>query len=107
MNDTSAFDRPGPAALYRARCDSGAIRSDPAQEWVAAELDRLYCRLRQNEAPKGWLARLGLGESAAEDQPRGIYLWGPVGRGKSMLMDLFFAAVPSERKRRVHFHSFM
>src|SRR5689334_9154035 len=107
MNDISAADTTGPAALYRARSAAGAIRPDPAQGRVADRLDQLYREMRQPEGRRGWLARLGLGDNGGEERPRGIYLWGPVGRGKSMLMDLFFAAAPTERKRRVHFHSFM
>ena len=107
MNDISAPDRAGPAALYRARYESGAIRADPEQERVAAVLNRIYRGLQQPEARRGLLALFGLGDPAPETQPRGVYLWGPVGRGKSMLMDLFFASAPVERKRRVHFHSFM
>src|SRR5438105_3478959 len=50
MNDISAADTTGPAALYRARCDAGAIRPDPEQERVAARLDRLYRDMRQPAA---------------------------------------------------------
>ncbi|HEY9548223.1 MAG TPA: cell division protein ZapE, partial [Kiloniellaceae bacterium] len=54
----------------------------------------------------GWKARLGLARRRAEP-PQGLYIFGSVGTGKSMLMDLFFRSAPIERKRRVHFHAFM
>jgi cell division protein ZapE len=100
----------GPRALYDARCATGAIRADPAQARAVQRLDRLHREL-VNHAPappswRGWLARLSLGEPPAPP-PRGLYLWGPVGRGKSMLMDLFFSTAPLSAKRRVHFHAFM
>jgi cell division protein ZapE len=97
---------PGPLALYRERCATGAIRSDPAQVRAMERLEILH-RALLNHAPhaRGWLARLGIG--GAVEAPKGLYLWGPVGRGKSMLMDLFFAAAPVATKRRVHFHAFM
>ncbi|HEV2187938.1 MAG TPA: cell division protein ZapE [Stellaceae bacterium] len=95
----------GPQALYRERCAAGAIRSDPAQARVIERLEALHRALATYApAPRGWLSRLVGGNVAA---PKGIYLWGPVGRGKSMLMDLFFATAPVARKRRVHFHAFM
>src|SRR5437762_11473754 len=59
-------------------------------------------------AKPGLLARLGLARAPKPLRgPHGLYIWGPVGRGKSMLMDLFFADAPVARKRRVHFHEFM
>jgi len=100
----------GPVALYRERAGEGAIRADSAQLRAVARLQRLHDALRDYKpagaAHRGLLARFGLGEPPPEP-PRGIYLWGPVGRGKSMLMDLFFASAPVANKRRVHFHAFM
>lgn len=98
----------GPAGLYWERSQAGLIRTDPAQQRAVARLQLLHEALSTYRpiGRRGWLARLGLGETAAA-APRGIYLWGPVGRGKSMLMDLFFAAAPVANKRRVHFHAFM
>ena len=100
----------GPLARYRERCAAGAIRPDAAQSRAIERLDHLHGELA-NWVPtppswRGWLVRLSLGEPPAPP-PRGLYLWGPVGRGKSMLMDLFFAASPMAKKRRVHFHAFM
>src|SRR3954454_8361653 len=95
--------------MYRERCEAGLIRSDPAQQRVVARLAQLHEALREyrpEAGPLGWLARLArLGQEPAP--PKGLYLSGPVGRGKSMLMDLFFASAPVARKRRVHFHAFM
>jgi cell division protein ZapE len=99
----------GPAEAYRERCRAGLIREDPAQDRAIARLQQLHEELsgyRPDNGRAGWLGRLArLGQSEAP--PRGLYLWGPVGRGKSMLMDLFFAAAPVAHKRRVHFHAFM
>jgi cell division protein ZapE len=98
----------GPSAVHRARVEAGDLRVDPAQNVVIEYLDRLWQALADYRpgADPGWRARWGLARKPATP-PRGIYIVGPVGRGKSMLMDLFFAAAPLEKKRRVHFHAFM
>jgi cell division protein ZapE len=98
----------GPAELYRERSGAGLIRADPAQQRAVARLQQLHeaLSLYRPRSRRGFLAHLFRGERAPA-APRGLYLWGPVGRGKSMLMDLFFDAAPVARKRRVHFHAFM
>lgn len=95
-------------ARYEALVASGRIEGDPAQRGVADRLDALLARLsRQRVSGKksalGWL--LSLGEKP--EPVKGLYIWGPVGRGKTMLMDLFHEAAPNTRKRRAHFHAFM
>jgi cell division protein ZapE len=98
----------GPLALYRARRRAGQLDADPAQELAAEKLQSLHHAL-VGYAPAGragWRERLGLARRR-EEPPQGLYIFGTVGRGKSMLMDLFFAAAPLDRKRRVHFHEFM
>lgn len=89
---------------YRALVAAGELRTDPEQEEAAERLDRLA---RELEAvpKKGSILWRALGRRP--DPPRGVYLWGGVGRGKSMLMDLLFDCVDIRRKRRVHFHEFM
>jgi len=68
-----------------------------------AVLDRIAAEFRPAKAKSPWGRLFGKAPAA----PRGAYLWGGVGRGKSMLMDLAFSAIPAEPKRRVHFHEFM
>jgi cell division protein ZapE len=95
------------AARYAARVTAGNIERDRAQERALDQLMRLESELAGDRQAGlvGSLAR-GLTGRGAES-PRGLYLWGDVGRGKTMLMDLFFAATPVARKRRAHFHEFM
>ena len=97
-------------AAYRALRQAGVLEPDAAQQLAVERLQSLYRGLlhyRPETGLRGWLARFGLGENGGDHAPAGLYLCGPVGRGKSMLMDLFFRSVPSLRKRRVHFHAFM
>src|SRR6516162_5958655 len=99
-----------PIKRYRELRQKGLVRPDPAQALAVERLQSLYRALldyRSETGLRGWLARFGLAENGGTHAPMGLYLYGPVGRGKSMLMDLFFAAVPGLRKRRVHFHAFM
>src|SRR6516164_7478892 len=99
-----------PITVYRELCRKGLLQPDPAQQQAIERLQSLYRALlhyHPETGLRGWLARFGLAENGGSHVPVGLYLCGPVGRGKSMLMDLFFRAVPSLRKRRVHFHAFM
>jgi cell division protein ZapE len=91
-------------AAYDARLERGEIQPDPAQAQGLAALVRLEADLAAAQ-PAGGIAALFRKSQAASQ--RGVYLWGPVGRGKSMLMDLFFETVPVPAKRRTHFHVFM
>src|SRR6516164_10638953 len=100
----------GPMAAYQELRKKGLLQPDPAQELAVARLQSLYHALlhyRPETGIRGWLARFGLVENGGDHAPVGLYLCGPVGRGRSMLMDLFFRSVPNPRKRRVHFHAFM
>lgn len=89
-----------------AQIASGKLKPDPDQARIAERLDRLAAELVAADASAGgWGSRLFSKRPA--EPPRGVYLWGGVGRGKSMLMDLFFARAEVAKKRRVHFHEFM
>src|SRR2546423_5090709 len=94
---------------YAALVSEGEAERDPAQEAIAARLTRLEQRLAQHRLSRksshlGWL----FGKSAEQEGPiKGLYIHGEVGRGKTMLMDLFFAASAVQRKRRVHLPEFM
>ena len=104
----------GVMPLYRARIAAGEIESDPAQAAAAERLQDLWSKLRgynphPAKPPNGWVGKLLHRKQVEEleDHPNGVYLVGDVGRGKSMLMDLFFEAADVPRKKRIHFHEFM
>ena len=88
----------GPA--YAELLRAGELKPDAAQERAVAALDRLAGSLNTG----GFLSRLF---NSSDDAVAGVYLWGGVGRGKSMLMDLAFEQIEVQPKRRAHFHEFM
>src|SRR5262245_33008893 len=93
-------------ADYQRRIAGGELRPDDAQAQVARRLDALAQALQDYDPhPAGLLVRLIGGKNGKA--PKGVYIQGEVGRGKTMLMDLFYAAAEIEPKRRVHFHGFM
>jgi len=111
---TNPPPQPGVIPAYRARIAAGEIISDPAQAAAAERLQSLWVKLRGYDpnphAPaNGWVGRLLRRKQVDEagEHPNGLYLVGEVGRGKSMLMDLFFEAADVPRKKRIHFHEFM
>lgn len=102
----------GPLPKYRALIADGSLNSDPLQQIVLEKLQILWLRLgertykRDAPKPRGFF---GFGAKAAKKEPplQGLYIWGGVGRGKTMAMDLFYETAPANPKRRVHFHGFM
>ena len=93
----------GPVSgAYAALVAAGELRPDPEQKRAVQALDKLAAKLA-DDGP-GLFDRL-LGRK--KDHECGVYLWGGVGRGKSMLMDLAFDHIPVRPKRRVHVHAFM
>lgn len=102
------LDPAGPLGLFHARLTAGELAPDPLQERAATRLQQLWAELKTYRPAhsSGLLARLGVGK-AAPRPPKGLYIYGRVGRGKSMLMDAFFSTVANEKKRRVHFFAFM
>jgi cell division protein ZapE len=90
---------------YRRKVSQGEIEADPAQLEAAARLDQLARDLAQWRP--GGRALFGLVKARRTPPPRGVYIHGAVGRGKTMLMDLFYEGVAFAPKRRSHFHAFM
>ena len=82
-------------SAYDIRVDEGVIVADPAQRPLLEAMERLELDMTKK------------GLFGAQPEVRGLYIWGPPGRGKSMLMDLFVSASPEPRKTRAHFHAFM
>ncbi len=107
MSDQSSK---GPLFAYRDLNSGGALHHDAVQALAAEKLQSLWHALAHYQpvaGGSGWRERFGLTRRPAEPAPQGLYLYGPVGRGKSMLMDLFYDSVAGGHKRRVHFHEFM
>lgn len=112
---SQAPQKTGPEAEYHALIEAGELKPDVDQARAVTALERLYrdlldlpaghtrgerSRSRLSTVLFGWL-------NNSKPAPKGIYLYGGVGRGKSMLMDLLYAVAPVAAKRRVHFHEFM
>ena len=97
-----------PLAHYQAEVARGAIHEDPVQLQVVSRLDRLYQELQIAQvARRGWLTRCRVALGWVPPSPRGLYLWGGVGRGKTYLVDSFHDGLDFPEKRRMHFHRFM
>ena len=90
---------------YSRMLEAGELQPDPAQRQAAEALNTLAGHLAVYRRSSGWLS--GLFKKTSAEMPKGLYLHGAVGRGKTMLMDLFFSDVKVQAKRRVHFHEFM
>lgn len=101
LSQPAAAPTSGPLADYLSRVERGALKADDAQRTVAEQLQALHEALSKQRKKSLLPIR------KSQKSPRGIYLWGNVGRGKSMLMDVFFTHAPVVKKRRVHFHRFM
>jgi cell division protein ZapE len=115
--------KPGVLEQYRELLSQGRIKPDSAQALAVEKLASLAKALtayHPEQGEQGWLSRFGFGTRSPKSlqwrpgdaesdsvAKQGLYIFGDVGRGKSMLMDLFCEAVPVEKKRRVHFHAFM
>ena len=100
-----------PLGVYQTLIESGKLKTDVSQEIGAKKLQDLYESVESHQHTKdkwkmGWKKFLRIRQPNTET-PRGLYIHGPVGRGKSMLMDLFFNSSKVKEKRRVHFHEFM
>jgi cell division protein ZapE len=105
---TGRGDADSPRARYAQWLAAGRIGPDPAQQQVVALLDDLHEALRLARLQRSrLLSRLLPRPRRAMEPVRGLYLWGGVGRGKTMLMDLFYECLPVDDRLRMHFHRFM
>ncbi|MEH6460723.1 cell division protein ZapE [Chitinimonas sp. JJ19] len=103
----TAHIQPGtpPLQWYEAAAGQEGFQRDASQENAIRHLQRLYDDLLEFKRKRDRL--FGRSLLPSPDVPKGLYFWGGVGRGKSFLMDGFFACLPYKRKRRLHFHHFM
>ncbi|MEM1364965.1 MAG: cell division protein ZapE [Pseudomonadota bacterium] len=113
MPNESSSNSDSVSRRLSALVDQGLLKNDPVQADIATRLDGVLADLEQAETDRvlasknsalGWLFAKG---KRHRGPVQGLYIWGSVGRGKTMLMDMFFDAVPFMAKRRSHFHAFM
>jgi cell division protein ZapE len=96
------------SSAYAQKVSEGQVEPDAAQEELVDRFDRLLDALTARRAARNSsVIRRFFRRKPEGEQIRGLYVWGSVGRGKTMLMDMFFDAAPQRRKRRAHFHAFM
>lgn len=93
-----------PVDVYRRQIDAGELRHDVAQRNVIVHLESLFQFVISNQGKRKWYDKF---LDTKPESPNGYYLWGGVGTGKSMLMDLFHHTLPEGQARRIHFHRFM
>lgn len=100
-----------PTTEYQTLMQAGELKPDTDQANAVNALEDLHEALlsysRTDRAQDGWLSRFFRRTDSIINSPKGIYLYGGVGRGKSMLMDLFYETAPLQAKQRIHFHEFM
>ncbi len=103
MNSSSA----GPERVWQSRLENQQLTFDPGQKPVIEALQKLYLQLQERSKQKNsFLGRL-FKRTETPENLRGLYIWGDVGRGKTMLMDLFYDSLPADSTTRLHFHRFM
>ena len=93
-----------PMQRYEAALATGNFSRDDVQASAVAYLDKLHHEIMQNEQKQGFFASLFKGKTKP---PKGLYMWGGVGRGKTWLMDMFYDSLAIDKKMRLHFHHFM
>ena len=108
-NTTPVNSSEGPVAEYKKKLASGHLMPDKAQARLAEQLQILLQKIEtfeNNLKSFNWKQRLGF-KNNKQIEIKGLYIYGDVGRGKSMLMDLFYSSIQIKKKRRVHFHAFL
>ena len=106
--EAATIEAGSPLEWYWKFSQSQDFESDPAQLQVLEHLERLHTEIEQyRQYRQGKINRLVTNFGGGKRPPQGVYIWGSVGRGKSLMMDAFYNVSTLKRKRRVHFHAFM